>query len=213
MEGVVYLFAMPEQRPCRVRRPHLRPAHARALEDLRFIRETMERSVSFTAVSGWGQVVTGGTAIAAAFVAARQSSAHAWLTVWIAEAVLAVAIAVVAMETKARHAGLPLASGPGRKFATSFIPPIAAGAALTPVLFNAGLARLLPGVWLLLYGVGVITGGAFSVRIVPVMGGAFMAVGVAALFTRAAWGNLWMAAGFGVTHVIFGVLIAREHGG
>lgn len=213
MKRSAYVLAMPEQRSCRVRRPQPRPPHARALDDLRFIRETMERSASFTAVSGWGQVVIGLTAIVAAFIAARQNSAYAWLSIWIAEAVFAVSIAIAAMQIKARHAGLPLISGPGRKFAISFIPPIAAGAVLTPVLFNAGSIRLLPGVWLLLYGAGVITGGAFSVRIVAFMGISFMLVGIAALSSPTAAANWWMAAGFGVLHIIFGVLIARRHGG
>jgi hypothetical protein len=173
----------------------------------------MERSGSFTAVSGWGQVIIGCTALAAAWIAAHQSSLYGWTGVWIAEAVLAVTIAIVAMQIKARRAGLPLASGPGRKFALSFIPPIAAGALLTPVLLNAGLIGLLPGTWLLLYGAGVVTGGAFSIRIVPFMGVGFMLMGVAALFTPVVWGNWWMAGGFGGLHIIFGVLIARKHGG
>lgn len=204
---------MLERRSCRIRPPRPPLAHSRALDDLRFIRETMERSASFTAVSGWGQVVIGFTALVAASIATLQSSAYGWIGVWISEAVLAVAIAIAAMQIKARHAGLPLTSGPGRKFATSFIPPIVAGALLTPVLFHSASTRLLPGSWLLLYGVGVVTGGAFSVRIVPLMGISFMLLGTTALFTPAPWGNWWMASGFGLLHIIFGVLIARKHGG
>ncbi len=203
---------MPEQRPCRGRAAN-RPTHARALEDLRFIRETMERSASFTAVSGWGQVVIGITVFPAAWIASRQASAAAWIYVWLAEAVLAVAIAVATMQVKARHAGLPLTSGPGRKFAFSFLPPLVAGAVLTPLLYWAGLASALPGTWLLLYGTGIVTGGAFSVSLVPLMGLCFMAAGIGALFSPAAWVNAWLVTGFGGLHILFGVLIARRHGG
>jgi branched-subunit amino acid transport protein len=206
---------MPAQRNCRVRRRDTQPPilHATALDDLRFIRETMERSACFTAASGWGQALIGVTALAASWIAARQSSPAAWLEVWVVEAVLSVAIAFAAIQYKARRAGLPLTSGPGRKFALSFSPPIAAGALITPVLYRAGMTSALPGTWLLLYGVGVVTGGAFSVASVPVMGACFMGMGALALFSPATWGNLWMAAGFGALNIAFGILIARKHGG
>jgi hypothetical protein len=203
---------MPEPRPCRVR--STRPsAHIRALDDLRFIRETMERSASFTAVSGWGQVGIGITVLPAVWIASRQISAAGWIYVWVAEAVLAVAIGVAATQVKARRAGLPLTSGPGRKFVLSFLPPLVAGAVLTPMLHRAGLTSALPGTWLLLYGTGIVTGGAFSVPLVPFMGLCFMALGIGAFFTPACWGNAWMLAGFGGIHVVCGIQIARRHGG
>jgi hypothetical protein len=85
-------------------------------------------------------------------------------------------------------------------------------ALLTVPLFRANLGSELPGMWMLLYGVGVIAGGAFSVSVVPVMGVCFMAAGAAALFLPT-FGNWVMAAGFGGLHILFGILIARRHGG
>lgn len=206
---------MLERRPHRVRRPHSRsrPLPAGAIDDLRFIRETMERSSSFTAVPGWGQVAMGVVAIVAAWIASRQTTPASWLKVWLTAAVLAVTIALPAIWIKAQRAGLPLTSGPGRKFATSFLPPFAVGALLTVVLYRSGVSSLLPGMWLLLYGAGVITGGAFSVAIVPVMGGCFMFAGVLALLAPATWGNLLLAAAFGGLQIVFGFLIARKYGG
>ena len=199
----------------RIRSPHA-PApgiHEHAIENLRYIRETMERSGSFTAVPGWGGVAMGATALAAAPLAQRTSTPVAWLGLWSGAAIVAVAIGVWAIHQKARAARVPMFSGPAQKFAISLAPPILAGALLTVVLFRAGLTRVLPGLWLMLYGAGVITGGAFSVRIVPVMGVCLMACGAAALFAPPGWGNAFMAAGFGAIQVLFGIIIARRYGG
>lgn len=182
-------------------------------DDLRFIRDTMERSAAFTAVSGWGQVVLGTTAIATAWIAAHQASSFAWLRVWLAEGLLAAAIALLACTWKANRRGLPLFSGPARKVALGLAPPLFAGAFLTFLLFRAGVQSALPATWLLLYGAGIITGGAFSVSIVPVMGICFMLLGGLAVLTPVAWGDWFLAAGFGGLHIVFGWLIARRHGG
>ncbi len=183
------------------------------MDNLRFIRETMERASAFTAVPGWGQVAIGATALAATLVAYNQTRRELWVAVWFAEAVLSAAIAGWAMQRKARAASTTLLSQPGRKLVINFAPPMLAGALLTALLWRSGLDGHLPALWLLLYGTGVVTGGAFSVRPVPVMGLCFMALGAVALFTPPAWGDAFMAAGFGGLHIIFGLHIARRHGG
>jgi hypothetical protein len=189
------------------------PIDARAADHLRYIRETMENAAEFTAVPGWGGVAMGITALVAAFVASRQATPRAWLIVWLFEAFVAVAIAAPAAATKAHRANSALFSGPGRKFVLSFAPPIVAGGLLTYSLYHAGALFALPGVWLLLYGTAIVTGGAFSVRIVPVMGLCLMLLGAAALFAPASWGDAFMAAGFGIVQMAFGWWIARHYGG
>src|ERR1700687_4261975 len=194
--------------------PEQPPAlHDRAMDTLRYIRETMERASAFTAVPGWGQVAIGVTALAATYMAAHQPTARGWLGTWIAEAIISLLIAGWLMDRKARALGAPLLSGPGRKVAFSLSPPMIVGALLTVVLFRAGLTGAIPGMWLLLYGTGVVTGGMYSVSIVPVMGVCFMALGAAGIFAPAAWCNWLMAAGFGGLHILFGGIIARKHGG
>jgi len=189
------------------------PIDARAADHLRYIRETMENAAEFTAVPGWGGVAMGITALAAALVAARQTSPRAWLMIWLVEAFVAVAIAAPAAATKAHRANSTLFSGPGRKFLFSFAPPIVVGGLLTFALFSAGAVTALPGVWLLLYGTAIVTGGAFSVRVVPVMGFCLMSLGAAALFAPASLGDVFMAGGFGILQIGFGIWIARHHGG
>jgi hypothetical protein len=198
-----------------VRRRHRRPVPIgeHAVADLRFIRETMERAAGVTAFPGWGQVAIGVTALAAAPLAMRTVNPTAWLGVWLVESVLAMAIGAAAMAFKARNSGPLFANGAMRRFALAFALPLVAGAVLTARLHQLGAHDLLPGVWLLTYGVGITAGGAFSVAAVRAMGGAFMLAGSLALFAPAGHRDLWMAGGFGVLHIGFGLWIARRHGG
>ena len=184
----------------------------RAMDDLRYIRRTMERGQAFTAVPGWGGVAMGMTALAAAVIAWGRSDPDAWLTVWLVEAAVAVAVGVTAIRAKARRSGTSILTGAGRKFLLSFLPAATAGVILTGALWRAQAYDLMPGAWLLVYGVSVVAAGTFSVRIVPVMGLAFMALGTVALFAPGP-PDLWLAAGFGGLHIGFGAVIARRHGG
>ena len=205
---LILMESRPEQEP----RPPI-PLHAHAVDDLRFIRSAMERASAFTSISGWGQFAIGITALIVAPIARAQSNTDRWVTLWLGEAAVAMAIGVWSAAVKSRRLGVPLFGTTGQRFMLAFATPAAAGIALTAALVQAQALTLLPGMWLLLYGAAVAGGGAFSVRIVPVMGAAFMAIGAAALFTPAAWGDLWLGVGFGLVHVVFGVLIARRHGG
>ena len=185
----------------------------RAIENLKYIRETMERAGSFTAVPGWGGILMGVSALLMAVLARQLPSRNLWFAGWLGEAGLALAIGSWAMMQKAKASESGLLYGPGRKFALSLCPGMIAGLVLTVVLYRQGLFELMPGAWLLLYGVSVVTGGAFSVKVVPIMGLSFMALGTIALFVPFEWANWCMAAGFGVIHIAFGVVIARRYGG
>lgn len=204
---------MASVQPIRAARPETVSLHTHAMDNLRFIRETMERAGSFTAVPGWGGFAMGVSALVATWIASLQSSADAWLITWLVEGVFAIALGAWAMRRKAERAQVPLMSAPARKFVLSFAPPLLVGALLTLVLYRAGLSAAIPGTWLLLYGTGVVTGGAFSVRVVPVMGLCFMSLGAVALFCPASWSTALLGAGFGGLHLIFGFIIARRYGG
>ena len=189
------------------------PLHLRAVDDLRFIRATMERAASFTAISGRGLFAIGITALVAAALAAGLDRSTGWLVIWLGEAALAFGIAAATVAFKARAAGVPLLAGPGRRLALSFAPPMLVGGVLTVALVRADQLALVPGVWLLVYGTAVVTGGAFSVRTLPVMGSAFIVLGGLAAFTPVEWADAWLALGFGGLHLGFGAWIARKHGG
>jgi hypothetical protein len=185
----------------------------RAMDNLRYIRETMERATPFTGISGRGEMTIGGTALIASVIAARQPSFKLWVYTWLAEGLISSLIAGWSMDRKARATQTSLFSGSGRKALYSLAPSLIAGGLLTLVLVRAGASTAIPGMWLLLYGTGVITGGMFSVRAVPAMGICFMALGALALFSPTAWTNWFMAGGFGGLHLLFGAIIVRKYGG
>lgn len=189
------------------------PLPLRAADDLRYIREAIERAAEFTSISGWGLVAVGVTALVAAAIAPRDLSSDRWVIVWLGEALLAIAISVGTSVLKAQRLELPLFGAIGRRFMLAFATPAAAGAVLTGALLLTRSNALLPGTWLLLYGAAVAGGGSFSVGSVPAMGAAFMALGTLAMFAPAAWANVLLGSGFGLLHVAFGTWIARRHGG
>jgi len=184
-----------------------------AIDNLRYIRQTMESAGSFTAVPGIGGMLMGAVALGAALVAGHVTGTRSWMEIWLVAAVVALTIGVIFAQRKAHAVKMPLLTGPGRKFMRGLVPPMLAGAILTAALYRAGLSAPIPGAWMLLYGTGVVTGGAASVRVVPVMGICFMAIGTAALLTPPAWGNGLLAAGFGGLHILFGTIITVKYGG
>jgi hypothetical protein len=190
------------------------PIHAHAIDNLRFIREAMSKATQFTAVPGWGGVLMGVSAIITAIVSGPPDDSLRWVLIWFADAAVASTIALVGMTLKARRIGTPLSSAaPAYRFALGYVPPLVAGMVLTPVFATMGLMARLPGCWLLLYGTAAATGGAFAVRIVPLLGICFMVLGAIAFAAPAAWGHWFMAAGFGGLHIGFGLVIARKYGG
>ncbi len=210
---MAYNRSMATVRSIRASRAQPVSLQSHAMDNLRFIRETMERAGSFTAVPGWGGVAMGVSALCAAAIGSFQPTLARWLAVWLLEAAVALALAGLAIRRKARAAKGPLISAPARRFVLSFAPPLLVGGLLTAVLYRAGFPAAIPGAWLLLYGTGVVTGGAFSVRVVPVMGLCFMSLGAVALFSPFAWSTAFLAAGFGGLHIVFGIVIARRYGG
>jgi hypothetical protein len=188
----------------------------RAADNLRFIRDTMERAGAFTNVSGRATMATGLVGCIAAAVAPPTvipADPARFLAVWCGAAVLAGSLSAVAIRRKSARAGQSLLDGPARRFALAFLPSLMAGAVLTVAFVVGGHTSLLPGSWLTLYGAAVTAGGAFSVRPVPIMGAAFIVLGAACFALAPEAQGLALAAGFGGLHLIFGYQIARHHGG
>lgn len=186
---------------------------SRAFDNLKYIRETMERAGSFTAVPGYGGMLMGVTAVVAAYVANRQIYLVDSLAVWLAEAALAFLIGLLAMWQKSKIAGQSLFSTPAKKFAFSFAPPLIAGVVIVLGLWRYGQYYEMAPVCILTYGAAVACGGAFSARVVPVMGWCFIVLGAITFLLPSNYGNLMMAVSFGLLHIIFGAIIGRRYGG
>lgn len=189
------------------------PIREHALNNLRYIREAMERATAFTSIPGWGGVAVGVTAIVAAVLAGRAGLSREWLLIWLGEAILAAAIAGLTMIRKAARSNVSFRGAPARRFFISYFAPIVAGAMLTVFLAMHGYLTALPATWLLLYGASFISSGTFSIPVVPVMGICFMLLGIAACFLPFAGANVLLGVGFGGVHVVFGFVIATRYGG
>jgi len=186
-----------------------------AVDNLRYIRDAMERASAFTSIPGWGGFLIGITALATTAIAEPMTAwnPRRWLITWLIEAAIAAAIGAVTMWRKGLHAETPFMSGAARRFFVSYFAPLIAGAVLTVAIMRGGTLETLPSVWLLLYGVAFVSSGAFSIRVIPVMGLCFMIFGILAAFVPLAVGNLLLGAAFGGLHIIFGLIIARNYGG
>jgi hypothetical protein len=187
--------------------------HDRAIDNLRYIRETMERAETVTAISGWGIAAAGGVAFVATAATIQSPVSTRWVVTWMAAAVVAFAVSLGATLRKASRSQTPFLNGATRRLALAFVPAMFIAAVLTGALMRAGLGALLTPLWLLCYGAAVCAAGMFSVRVIPVMGVAFILLGSVAALVPSRFETLFMAAGFGGLHVLFGVLIARRYGG
>jgi hypothetical protein len=182
-----------------------------AKETLDYIRRTMETASTYTAVSGWGLVVSGAVGILATWLAWLRDI-PADLRVWIPAAIVSVAAASVANAMKAKKIDVPVWSGVLRRVFWVVVPVLVAGALLTFALEANGATQLLPGTWLALYGAGVAAGGTFSVRAIRWMGVIFLALGAVAL-VRPDAGLVMLGIGFGALHIGAGLDITWRHGG
>lgn len=197
--------------------------HERAMENLSFIREAMERSTPFTGISGKGMIVMGLIALAGGHVARLNSSWRWWMYSWLAVALLGCVAGLAAMLWKMRALEQPSVERAARRFALNMAPSVLAGVFLTEMFFELALTAFMPGMWLLLYGAGVVAGGALSVRVLPMMGAAMMALGAVTLFWTL-WGaenfarpdvagEAALALGFGGMHIVAGIIVWRRYGG
>lgn len=184
----------------------------RAEHDLRFIRSAMARAEGMSSVSGLGGIWMGGVALVAAVLADARPTLPEQLLIWIGAAAVAVPLGTLACWRKGRRGGLFIHWDPVRRFLLCLVPTIAVAAVLTLRLWSSE-PTLIPAIWLMLYGCGVLAAGTYAVGAVVALGAAFIGLGVASLLLDPAWSNTVLAAGFGGLHIGFGFWVYRRHGG
>ena len=192
------------------------PIESRALGTLAYIRSSIESSGSM-AVPGMAGITMGAIGVIATIVASVPSTAPYWLQIWLVAAAIALAVGGAMMAREAAQSGHARYLGPVRKFLLCLCPALFAGAVLTFVLWNSGATRLIPGVWLLLYGCAVLSASTVTIprtmKLICIMGSLFMLLGLSAFVASPAMHTSILGLGFGALHSIFGVLIGRaSHG-
>lgn len=179
----------------------------KALQNLAFVRETMENAGAFTTVPGWGMVAIGFSAMVTSFITIFISNPVIWMSIWILEAIIAIAIGLTSISLKNNKLGLTILHGIGLRFMINLCIPILAAVPLSFVLWKHNLTFHMPDVWLLLYGTSIITAGSYSLRLVLFMGCSFFALGCIGMLFPVIPKDALMFFGFGVFHCLFGMLI------
>jgi hypothetical protein len=187
--------------------------HSGAIEHLRYIREAIDASRTFTAVPGKGCIAMGLIALLAAALESTTVLSAYWLAVWSTAAATAAPVGLSFMRSKARTEGLSLRLVVARRFFLTLAPAIVAGAILTVALTGVVGRETIAGVWLLLYGAAVFACGVSSIPVVMVAGAAFMVSGTIALLLPPAAAPVLLAVGFGGIHIALGTIVLRRHGG
>jgi hypothetical protein len=187
-----------------------------ALGTLNYIRASIEAAGAF-AVPGTAGIAMGAVGIAAAGVASIPALSPHWLIIWLTAAAMGSGLGVVLIARHRSGKGLPLYRGPARRFVLCLCPALLAGGVLTGVLWQAGETRLIPGAWLLLYGCAVLSAtlmtAATMMRLIGMMGALFVVASGLAFELPPHWHNIVLGGGFGLLHLVFGLLIGRLDGG
>jgi len=189
------------------------PIDSGALDNLRYIRSTIEAAHTFTTVPGKGCIAMGLTALAAIGLESIPQLAPHWLAIWVGAAIVAVVSALWFMEQKAHAQGLSLRRAVARRFFMTLAPAFLTGAILTAALAGRVDRELITGMWLLLYGTGLAACGLFAVPAVFTAGLAFLGLGAATLWLPPGSAHIVLALGFGGIHLALGTTIVRHHGG
>ncbi len=196
-----------------------------AEQNLRIIRDLMERSTKHSTFSGLSGVLAGLYSIVASAVQWRwltltqRESVPGFLALWSVVVLLAVGTDYVLTKRKARFVGKTIRSRLGQQMALASAPGLLTGALLTLSLATTGHLEKVYPFWMLCYGVAVCAVALFSQKEVARLGWAFMGAGVLTLGLQHllpaasnSIGLLMTAVAFGGFHIVYGITVSRRDG-
>jgi hypothetical protein len=199
------------------------PRLEEAYENLRLIREMMERSTKHSSLSGVSGLLVGTWAIAGVlltrFVAYGNTTlqlkpGHLFILAAIWTAVLAASVATDYIMNKrvAATVGKHVFSSLGARIVQSAAPGFTAGLVLTLYLLALGQISHVWGYWMICYGLAICAVGLFSVKPVSFLGWSFVLAGGVALFLPPISGLWMMAVTFGGFHICYGLFTGASRG-
>ncbi len=174
-------------------------------ETLDVIRTLMERGTHYRNLSGHAGVAAGCVALIGA-------AARAWLKTpfsltWGLVFTLAMSAAVFYTARMARENGEVFWTRQARTIVLALTPAFFAAVVLSYVLDAVGQRGMLPGIWMLMWGVGALAMSFFTPRVIWMLGSAFLACGAATLLAGLQDDALTMGLTFGAIHLLYGVIL------
>lgn len=188
--------------------PNMVHIDSHAIATLRYIRKSMDAATS-VAVPGSSGIAMGCVGVAATALSYIPRLHEHWVSIWLLAAVVAAGLGGTLLARPSSLRSLAPLGVQFRKFGLCLFPSLFAGAVLTVVLWYSGQHRALAGMWLLLYGCGLVTVSIVTTSMIAAMGGLFIALGVVAFFVPASYQIFLLGLGFGGLHILFGILVGR----
>lgn len=189
----------------------------RALEQISALRSQMARATEFRGYGPATFIVTGALAVLAAFAQSRwlpDAASHTaqWLALWIVVAAVSATVIGVEMVGRSRRLHSHLADDMIRAAVEQFLPCAVAGGAVTVVLpvFAPQSVWMLPGLWQILFGLGVFASCRFLPRAMAMVGFWYLGAGLLCLAFGGgaqAFAPWAMGAPFGVGQVLVAAVL------
>jgi hypothetical protein len=160
----------------------------KALSDISSIRRQVAHSTEFR---GYGPATLAGTGILAFAAAGWQSlrlpdpASHvpAYLSIWVVAAVLSAVMIGIEMYARTRRIHSGMADEMIRMAVEQFLPSVGAGALITLVLvlYVPAISWILPGLWQIVFSLGVFSSCRFMPRPVAAVGAWYLLTGLSCI--------------------------------
>jgi len=204
----------------------------KSIEDIKAIRKIMEESSRFLSLSGLSGVFAGVTAIAGALVAyffildngsihydeyfrslsAKETFSLRWKLIADAASVLVLSIlfSLYFSIKKAKRDGKNFWTPVSRRMLINLLIPLATGGIFVIVLLYQNHIQLIVPVFLIFYGLALVNAGKFTFGEIFYLGILEIITGLVSAFFPG-WGVIFWIFGFGILHIIYGLVMYRKY--